>query len=83
MRRADQQDVSEQRRGKRIYCLAGEWFYRTREGKRGPFSSEMALRADMLAFIGTMEFLDEKGGELPHEIDPDDVTYIDLEAPRY
>ena len=83
MRRADQQDVSDQRRGKRIYCLAGEWFYRTREGKRGPFSSEMELRADMLAFIGTMEFLDEKGGDLPHEIDPDDVTYIDLEPPRY
>lgn len=83
MRRADQQDMTDRRRGKRIYCLAGEWFYRTREGKRGPFSSEMEMRADMLAFIGTMEFLDEKGSELPHEVDPDDVTYIDMELPRY
>ena len=83
MRRADQQDVTHQRRGKRIYCLAGEWFYRTREGKRGPFSSEMELREDMLSFIGTMEFLDEKGDELPQGVDQDDVTYIEMEEPRF
>jgi len=83
MRRSDQQDVTHQRRGKRIYCVGGEWFYRTREGKRGPFASEMELRADMLSFVGTMDFLDEKGGELPHNVDQDDVTYIDIEAPRY
>ena len=83
MRRSDQQDVSHQRRGKRVYCLGGEWFYRAREGKRGPFASEMEMRADMLAFIGTMAFLDEKGDELPADVDQDDVTYIELESPRF
>ena len=83
MRRSDQKDVTNQRRGKRVYCVGGEWFYRTREGKRGPFSSEMELRADMLSFVGTREFLDEKCGELPLDVDQEDVTYIDIEAPRY
>lgn len=83
MRRTDEQDLTQQRRGKRVYCVAGEWFYRTREGKRGPFASEMALRADLLAFVGTMDFLDEKGGDLPLDVDQDDVTYIDIEAPRF
>jgi len=83
MRRADSQDLSHQRRGQRIYCVDGEWFYRTREGRRGPFVSETALRADMLSFVGTMEYLDENGVELPGNVDQGDVTCIDLDTPRF
>ena len=83
MRKSDTENLVEQRRGKRIYCLSGEWFYRTREGKRGPFSSEMELRADMLSFIGTMAFLDENGDDLPGELDQSDVTFVELESPRF
>ncbi len=83
MRRSDHKDFSHQRRGKRVYRVGSEWFYRTREGKRGPFANEMELRADLLSFVGTMDFLDEKGDDLPLDVDQDDVTYIDIEAPRY
>ena len=83
MRRSDDENKAEQRRGKRIYCLGGEWFYRTREGKRGPFGSEMELRADMLSFIGTMEFLDENSGDLPGNVDAEDITFVEIESPRY
>ena len=83
MRRADTEDRIGERRGKRIYCVSGEWFYRTREGKRGPFASEMALRADMLSFIGTMEFLDENSSDLPGNVDAADVTFVEIESPRF
>ena len=83
MRKTDLKNLTHRRSGQRVIRHNGEWYYRTREGRRGPFKTEAALRADLLAFVGTMEYIQENPSHLPGGIDSADVTVIDIDAPRF
>jgi len=83
MRKSDEEIESQKRKGDRILRKGDKWFYRTREGLRGPFVSETQMRADMLAFVGTMEFIEENVADLPGHVDHEDITFVEMEPPAF
>lgn len=83
MRRGDTRNHSNEREGQRVFRVGQAWFYHTREGRRGPFERETDLRADLQSYVGTMEFIEVNAALLPGELDCSDVTFLDIEAPRW
>lgn len=83
MRKSDSNSESKLRKGERVLRKGDKWFYRTREGLRGPFESEVQMHADMMSFVGTMEFIEDNAAELPGHIDHEDVTFVEMEPPAF
>ena len=83
MRKSDTSSQKSKRGQSRVFSEGGEWFYRTREGHRGPFVSELALRSDLNSYISTMEFVEDNAGCIPSDVDFEDVTVVEIECPRF
>ena len=83
MRKSDSENRTFDRRSGRIIHEEWQWFYRTREGQRGPFDSRNEAIADLDRYVDTMAFIDEHPDSVPEDLDLEDVTVIDLKPPRY
>ena len=67
----------------RLYRDGGQWYYHTRGVPRGPFETRSSALDDLNRFVGTMDFIDEHPDAVPNDINPDDITHIDLKPPKY
>ena len=83
MRKSDKQDRDFERRDGRVIHEEWQWFYHTREGRRGPFDTRKSAITDLDQYVETMAFIEEHPDSLPENVDLEDVTLIDLKPPRY
>lgn len=83
MRKTDDLEEGFERRQDRAYREGGQWYYHTRHGRRGPFETRGELQEDLGRYVEVMAYLDEHPEALPEDLDPDDITHIDLKPPQY
>ena len=83
MRKSDVTPQSHERAPKRVFREGELWYYNTREGRRGPFETEIELRKDLRSYVGTMEFIEDNAAELPEDLDCNDVTLVTMDTPRF
>ena len=83
MRKSDSMYKSHERSTRRVYREEGLWYYNTREGRRGPFESEIELRKDLRTYVGTMEFIEDNAAALPEDVDCNDVELVHVDMPRF
>ena len=83
MRKSDLSPHAHERKTKRVFREANQWFYNTREGRRGPFESEIELRKDLRSYVSTMEFIEDHAADLPEDLDCNDVELVHMDAPRF
>jgi hypothetical protein len=38
-------------RGQRYFCINGSWYFNTRAGQKGPFSSKQAMQSELDRYI--------------------------------
>ena len=69
------------RRDSRTHQHVGQWYFRTREGDRGPFDTREAAVLELMSYVDTMEFVEEHESRLPSDIEWDDMVFVDLEKP--
>jgi len=81
MRNTDHTPSSSVRSTDRIFNEDDRWFVRTREGRRGPFGSRRAAEAEAELFVDTVKFLQQNHPAMRRDVDPDDVTVVDLGKP--
>lgn len=81
MRKSDKKKAFYPRTDNRFFRSNHFWFCRTREGARGPFPSVSAAEREMLFYVDTMKFVDERRDTFPPGIDCRDVTLIEVSAP--
>lgn len=67
----------------RVVIEDGEWFLRTREGLRGPFSSRVQAEQETAAYVETMEFLERNREVLPGDVNQNDIEIVNLIKPRW
>lgn len=65
----------------RTHGHVGQWYFRTREGDRGPFVTREAAVLELMRYIDTMEFVEENEAGLPSDIEWGDMVFVDLEKP--
>jgi hypothetical protein len=58
-----------------------QWFYQTREGKRGPFDTRGDALTDLDRYKDTMSYVADHRELFPEDVDLDDVTLIELDEP--
>lgn len=83
MRKSDRVPSTFDRRDERLFRELGKWFYHIRDGRRGPFDNRQTAHEDMQRFVVTRNFMESHPDRVPDDLDIDDVTHIELRAPRY
>ena len=83
MRKTDMTYRSHQRSLRRVFREEGQWYYNTREGRRGPFATEIDLRKDLRTYVSTMEFIEDNAAELPEDVDCSEVELVHVDMPRF
>jgi len=83
MRKSDVADKTFFRTSDRVFCREGAWYIRTREHERGPFETRAAARQELKHYTDTMEFIEDNEPSLPSDIDPSDVTLVDVKIPNF
>ncbi len=63
----------------RTHQRVGKWYFRTREGDRGPFETREAAVLELMRYVDTMEFVEETESYLPSDIEWADMVFVDLE----
>ena len=71
------------RTGERLFCVDGAWCFLTREGEQGPYGSRERAESELSRYVETMCFLHARRSELPNDLNWDDVTLVEISAPRY
>jgi len=64
-------------RENRLQHHDGVWFFRSREGLKGPYPSRRDAEQTLATYIETMEYLEDQPA--PDNFDPTDVTIIRLD----
>ena len=59
MRKSDENSRKYFRAGTRIFRVEQQWFFTTREGEEGPFSSELDAKARLKEFLNLQKAKDE------------------------
>ena len=67
------------RRDCRTHQHVGQWYFRTREGDRGPFETREAAVLELMRYVDTMEFVEENESSVPSDIEWADMVFVDLE----
>ncbi len=70
------------RYSERLLRHEGRWYFQTREGDRGPFSTREADKLELERYVDTMEYVDANTPSLPSEVDWGDVTVVDMDRPN-
>jgi len=83
MRKTDQNNKTHVRRERRVVHEQWQWFYRTREGNRGPFDTRQAAVVNLNSYVDTMSFIENNPDSVPESLDLDDVTLIELKSSQY
>ena len=83
MRKSDSKQETHKRATRRVFREDDLWYYNTREGRRGPFDSELELRKDLRNYVGTMEFIEDNAAALPEDVDWRDVELVHVDMPRF
>ena len=79
MRRTDDGSKTFARQEDRLVRRHGCWFLVTREGERGPFYGRIAADRELRRYVDTMAYLDRHRAELPADINPADVTLVEMD----
>jgi hypothetical protein len=83
MRNSDTEDTTYERRDARVIHEGWQWYYHTREGRRGPFDTRNGAVTDLGQYVDTMAFIEANPDSVPENLDLDDIDVIDLKPPRY
>jgi len=78
MRKSDSEKKTYFRAETRFSQEEGQWYFDTREGRRGPFPTREAAELELTRYVDTMQFVEEKKGSLPSDIDWSDVAVVDI-----
>ncbi len=62
----------------RTHQHVGQWYFRTREGDRGPFETREAAVLELMRYVDTMEFVEENESSRPSDIEWADMVFVDL-----
>ena len=66
----------------RIICEE-KWYFRTRQGNRGPYDSREEAELCLERYVDTMGFVEENKPWLPSSVDLSDVTIVEIDKPDY
>lgn len=83
MRKSDSEEQSFERRDGRVVHEEWQWYYQTREGRRGPFDTRKSAVTDLESYVDTMIFIEAHPDSVPEDLDIEDITLIELKPPRY
>ena len=82
MRKSDKGEKKHFRFPDRVFRRKREWYFRAREGDRGPFSTREAATLAFEQFVDTMKYVDANKKSLPSDVDYGDVTMVEVQKPR-
>lgn len=82
-RYTDRKPAHFERRNDRLFRVGFDWFYHIRAGQRGPFVSKEAASADLADYLSALRFIEENLDSLPEDLDADEITHIEIEAPPF
>lgn len=77
MRKSDEDAEEFEASEDRFTSQDGMWYFKSREGLKGPFGSRLDAEEMLSGYIATMEYLEEH--QVPDQFDPTDVTVMRLD----
>lgn len=83
MRKSDTNEHQFTRRSGRVVHEEWQWYYHTREGKRGPFETRNEAVNELNRYVDTMAFIEAHPDTVPDDLDLENMDVIDLKPPRY